>query len=296
MANKSALRVVQAKKAKLVQETGFHNYDYCLNPYVGCQFGCSFCYVRFFIKDQQSAWGDFVRVRGFLRERLPNEFSTLAGKRLVIGTMTDPYMPIERKFRITRTALKLIATAPTSKKPTKVGIFTRSPVILDDEALIASLPAPEIHMSITPYPRELAKKIETMPVVNDAKYRIAARFVQAKVRICINVAPAIPYVSDRETELHARCIAESGASEFYVDPMQAYRESYEQLRTALAQDPIWPKVDATMTNKKAFQAWKDEYRNAWRTAWAKYGRPEVLAIWCDHVNKVRERLEDGTAV
>ena len=148
-----------ARRSTIVTKSMFSGYDLCINPYVGCEFGCSYCYVRFTVKDDNHEWGEFVRVRAHMADKLPKELDkgnfriqdgtvpvldddgkqerTPAGKprkrslyktmamsdaRLVLGTMTDPYQPAEKRHRITRTALELITEHPNQFK--KVGIFT----------------------------------------------------------------------------------------------------------------------------------------------------------------------------
>jgi DNA repair photolyase len=290
---KSNLKVVTARRSKLLVDTGFSNYDLCFNSYVGCQFGCSYCYVRFFLKDKDSAWGDFVRVRNYVADRLPKETGKLAGKRLVLGTMTDPYQPAERQHRITRQALEIIAALPAAQQPSTVGIFTRSPIILDDISLLQRIPQPTVHISITPYPRQLMRQIESVPIHTDTRFKMAEKLTAAGISVKFNVAPAIPFVSDPMTEEYAQRIVQAGAVEFFVDPMQMYKESFAQLTLALRNDPIWPMVRDTMTHKLAYQTWKDAYWKDWQNAWAKYGSPKTLPIWCDHVNNVWKHLVTG---
>src|SRR5271157_4654128 len=94
--------VTIARRGHIITTSTFKGYDHCLNPYVGCQFGCSYCYVRFFIKDSKKPWGEFVRTRNHIITNLSKELATIAGRRLVLGTMTDPYQPQERRSRLTR--------------------------------------------------------------------------------------------------------------------------------------------------------------------------------------------------
>jgi len=290
--DKTKLIVTQASRGKIITPSGFKNYDWALNTYVGCQFGCNYCYVRFFVKDAKSEWGDFVRTRDHVVDRLPKELPQTAGERLVLGTMTDPYQPQERKSRLTRLALEAIRDAPSG--PSKVGIFTRSPIVLDDAELIAGLPRARVHLSITPFPKDLMTKLERIPVQTAARFRTVAALKKAGIRVHVNVAPAIPHLSDSMTEEYCEEIARSGADEFFVDPMQAYSDSYESLRTAMVGDPLWPKVDATMSDPEAFARWKKGYRQSWRKAWRKAGAPVgTLAIWCDHVHHVWEELLTG---
>lgn len=294
MAKQNMLLTV-ARKGKLVTESTFKGYDWCLNPYVGCQFGCRYCYVRFFIKDPARPWGEFVRRREHIADRLPKELPRLAGQRLVLGTMTDPYQPEERKHRLTRTALELVAAA--EEPLDKVGIFTRSPIVVDDAELIARLPRNRVHYSITPFTREIMVKIEQIPVQTRARWDAIKKLREAGVRVHVNVAPAIPVVSDSLTEEYCEALAGAGVSEFFVDPMQAYSESFEALRQSMAGDKDWPAVERVMTDKARYQAWKDQYRAGWESAWRKAGAPPgTLAIWCDHINRVWTDMVTGQAL
>jgi len=291
MTEKRSLTVTDARKGKIVTETNFRSYDYGLNTYVGCEFGCKYCYVRFFIKDEKP-WGEFVRLRNHLENRLPKELPGVAGSRLVMGTMTDPYQPVERKHRLTRRALEMIDAS--ERKPSKVGIFTRSPIVLDDLELIARMPKARVHFSVTPFTRDIMTKIEGIPVQTKARWAVVRKLKAAGIRVHVNVAPAIPVVSDALIEEYCAELVSCGVDEFFVDPMQTYSEAFRALGEAMEGDPAWPEVQRIMTDKKAFAAWKAEYRLAWRDTWTKAGAPEkTLAIWCDHASHTWEKLLTG---
>lgn len=292
MTEKRSLQVTDARRGKIITETNFRSYDYGLNTYVGCEFGCKYCYVRFFIKDKDKPWGEFVRLRRHLEDRLPKELPTVAGKRLVMGTMTDPYQPVERKHRLTRKALEMIRDAES--RPSKVGIFTRSPIVLDDLELIAGMPRARVHFSVTPFTRDIMEKIEGIAVQTRARWDAIRKIKTAGIRVHVNVAPAIPVVSDELIEEYVQELVSCGVDEFFVDPMQTYAEAFKALGEAMKGDPAWPRVQVTMMDKKAFAEWKAEYRHAWRDAWMKAGAPETtLAIWCDHASHTWEKLVTG---
>ncbi len=188
--NKSNLLLTIARKGSLITETGFSGYDFCLNTYVGCQFGCAYCYVRWFIKDKQRPWGEFVRRREHVVKRLPKELPDIVGQRLVLGTMTDPYQPEERKHRLTRKALGIISKSKT--KPRKIGIFTRSPIILDDIELLQKLPRMKVHFTIPPIPRDVSVKIEQIPIQMNARFSVIKQLKQAGIIVAVNFAPCNP--------------------------------------------------------------------------------------------------------
>jgi DNA repair photolyase len=291
---KTPLSVVPANKGPIITATGFSNYDHCLNPYVGCQFGCTYCYVRFFVKDKDHAWGDFVRTRDHLLTRLPKDITKIGATRLVIGTMTDPYQPIEKEEKLTRSALEILLDHQTQMN--KVGIFTRSPLVLRDAELIKRLPRGRVHFTITPYPREILKIIEPIPVMTEARFRTVKALKQAGIRVHVSVAPALPIISESFTDQFANQLADAGVDEFFVDPMQPYKESFDSIREAMAAHPQWAQVEQIVTDREEYTEWKVRYSQQWLDAWQRVQSrsPHTLPIMADHVSHTKIDMRDGT--
>jgi DNA repair photolyase len=323
MATKALVTI--ASKSNIITPTGFKNYDVCLNPYVGCEFGCSYCYVRFFVKDKQKDWGEFVRVRDFLEKRLPEaiakgHFQIPVGRikttdengqpksqkiykplpveeaRLVIGTMTDPYQPQENKHHITRKALEILTRTdlPIFKK---VGIFTRSPLVLQDVELIKQLPKARVHFTITPYPDKVTRIIEPYSPVVATRWKAIKKLKEAGLRVHVNVAPIMPTISEQHINDFVKKLAELQVDEYFVDPMQAYKESFAAFRNACQKIPTlsWAKIEEIMVNKDQYLKWKADYLQRWNEARLKYEHlaPNQLPIWSDHENDVWVDMRTG---
>ena len=106
----------------LTRATGFMDaYDFTLNPYSGCSFGCTYCYAAFFSRniEKQNSWGYWVTVKenaaALLKKRKPGY---LDGKRIYMSSVTDPYQPVERELELTRQLLEVMADL---HKPKLVG-------------------------------------------------------------------------------------------------------------------------------------------------------------------------------
>lgn len=315
-----------SKGSPLITKSGFKGYDHCLNPYVGCGFGCSFCYVRFFIKDPTHEWGNFVRVREHIRTKLSNELGKpergdpiiktnkngkeykspgpiltdsdgnpilkYKDKRLVIGTMTDPYQPIERKHRIMRKTLEILIENPIFSK---VGIFTRSPIVLEDLDLIAKLPRARVHYSLSPFPKNVLQKLEPIAITIDRRLKTIQALKDSGIRVHVNVAPSVPIYSDDPglTIELAKRLGKIGIDEFFVDPVQPYNESFTRMSEVLHNDPDWKKVADILQDKEVYLTWKQAYWDKWRHAWSQFGSANTLAIWSDHENHVWRKLVSG---
>jgi len=323
VATKSLVTI--ATPSPLIVKTGFKNYDVALNPYVGCEFGCSYCYVRFFVKDKKKEWGEFVRVRAHLEEQLPkllqkgyisiadktskvvNPDGTVTKKkmkkhiavtdaRLVIGTMTDPYQPQEKKHRITRKALEIILREDLPRFK-KVGIFTRSPLVLQDVDLIKQLPKARVHFTITPYPDEITRVIEPFSPVVASRWKVIQKLKEAGIRVHVNVAPVMPGISEPFIEEFAQKLAELQVDEYFVDPMQPYKESFEAFKTACSKVPglDWNSIEQIMKDKDEYLLWKGEYYKRWNAARLKHEHiaPDQFPIWSDHESHVWLDMRTG---
>lgn len=287
------LQVTEARKSKVIQKTGFGAYDYCANPYVGCQFGCTYCYVRFFVKDPTKPWGEFVRIRNFINDKFPKELPAIEGKRLVIGTMTDPYQPSERKYRITRSMLTAILNAP--KRPAQLGIFTRSPIIKDDVKLLADLGA-RVHITITPYERHILTKIEPIAVTTKARFDLAKFMVDNGVKVHISISPVMPVLSDSFTDEFVAEIVRIKPNGFTIDPMQAYGAAFEATDEALKGEPDWIRASAVILDKDSYNEWKKTYSESWMKTWAPHVQLPILPISMDHASGARTDLRTGNTI
>ena len=125
---------VSSKPAReiLMRATGFMDqYDFTLNPYSGCAFGCGYCYAAFFSRtaERRDTWGQWVEVKenavDLIRRR---KIGKLDGKCIYMSSVTDPYQPIERTVGLTRGVLQVLA----DRHAPKLVVQTRSPDVVRD--------------------------------------------------------------------------------------------------------------------------------------------------------------------
>ena len=122
----------------LTRATGFMDaYDFTLNPYSGCSFGCTYCYAAFFSgsKEKRDDWGLWVQVKENAIELLAKHPpGSLDGKLIYMSSVTDPYQPVERTLKLTRGLLEIMAER---HKP-KLVVQTRSPDVVRDLRPVSS--------------------------------------------------------------------------------------------------------------------------------------------------------------
>jgi DNA repair photolyase len=147
-------------KSLLNKATGFiKSYDFTLNPYRGCQFGCNYCYASAFSPNQQMRkdWGNWVVIKENASQLLDKELSKITQDSqekisIYMSSVTDPYQPIEKETQLTRNILMILL----KYQPILV-LQTRSPMIIRDSDILGDFQNLRINMSI-PTASERVKK------------------------------------------------------------------------------------------------------------------------------------------
>lgn len=201
-----------------------------LNPYVGCEFGCAYCYARdthrYVVEraGQTAAatpdWLDFER-RILVKTDAPGVLARtldparLGGRSLVIGTATDPYQPAERRFRLTRSLLQTLLRW----RGLSIGIITKSPLVVRDLDLLQRLAERHevsVNISLATLDARLARRLEPRTPVPRARIRALARLTAGGVPAGLLVAPILPCLTDGRAALSALMAAAKEAGAHYV--------------------------------------------------------------------------------
>jgi len=179
-------------------------FDRSINPYRGCEHGCIYCFARpthAFLGlspglDFETKLFAKTNAAQALERELAEpgyEVSTIA-----IGTNTDPYQPIERRYRIMRRILEVLSA---TNHP--VGIVTKSALVLRDLDILTSMAKRglvKVAVSVTTLDRRLARAMEPRASTPDKRIETLQRLVGAGVPASVMVAPIIPGLTDMEME------------------------------------------------------------------------------------------------
>ena len=190
-------------KSILTPTGGFlHSFDYSLNPYFGCRFGCSYCYAASWVYDRnlRNNWGHWLKVKANAAALLEQAGARgkLAGTRVYMSSVTDPYQPEERRAGVTRACLDVMVRYP----PALLVVQTRSPLVARDVDLLDRLGDHVlVAMSITTDDESVRRLLE--PACAPIAHRVAAitRLKQAGIRTQASVAPLLPCDPERLAEM-----------------------------------------------------------------------------------------------
>jgi DNA repair photolyase len=197
-------------------------FDWTINPYRGCEFGCVYCYARythgFFDTAKVEDFENKIYVKSNAAERLRQRLkrTDLRGQRIAIGTATDPYQGAERQFRVTRRLLEVLATVDGLS----LWIITKSPLVTDDLALLTELDrrhAIEVHVTLTTIDRRLARKLEPAAPEPEARLRAIRALSDAGITVTVNCMPVMPGINDGEEMLEPlfEAALEAGATDVH---------------------------------------------------------------------------------
>ncbi|HSE84546.1 MAG TPA: radical SAM protein [Thermodesulfobacteriota bacterium] len=173
----------------ILSKTGISCFDYVINCYRGCSFGCLHCYASFMKKftGHKEEWGDFVDVKANAVEVLKKEIKKISSGRVFLSSVTDPYLPLEAKFRLTRGVLECLIDTDF-----EVTILTRSPLVTRDIDIFKRLRSVEVGFSV-PTDREDVRKIfEPNATPISSRIKALGKLKEEGIRTYAFVAPLLP--------------------------------------------------------------------------------------------------------
>lgn len=188
---------VEYKPARevLTRATGFMDaYNFTLNPYSGCSFGCTYCYAAFFSRTKQGrdTWGKWIDVKENAIELMDRRrVGSLDGKLIYMSSVTDPYQPVERELELTRKVLEIMAER---HKP-KLVVQTRSPDVVRDVDLFQQIEANggrvQVNMTVTTDDEEVRRTFEPFCPSNMVRLKAIGEVQNASVDACITMTPLL---------------------------------------------------------------------------------------------------------
>jgi len=206
-----------------------------INPYRGCEFACRYCYARYTHEYMELRNPEDFEKKIFVKQNaawlLQQELRDLRpGEEVAIGTATDPYQPVEKRARITRSLLEVFA----GRRGLRIGIVTKSTLITRDIDLLEQIARHNdlvIHLTVTATDAALARILEPRAPRPDLRLRTVARLRKAGLTTGILCSPLLPGLTDtlEALETIAQRAKDVDASFFAAQPLflkPCSRETY----------------------------------------------------------------------
>ncbi|MBV8433222.1 MAG: radical SAM protein [Candidatus Eremiobacteraeota bacterium] len=211
--------VEQAAKSVINPVKGMP-FAWSINPYRGCYHQCVFCYARrthwFLDEDGIDRWGSRIFVKVNAPAVVRREVARRSWKReyVAIGTVTDPYQPLEGRYRLTRGILEALADFETP-----AGLITRSPLVvrdLDVLARLARVAGASVSVSIATTDAALARQIEPTVAPPAQRLRTVETLASSGIRVNVALAPILPGITDSAENIASVVRAARGAGAAHV--------------------------------------------------------------------------------
>lgn len=205
-------------------------FDWTINPYRGCEFGCLYCYARYTHEYMELDGGDFERKIFVKKDAAPllsydvahkysYESECSGGERpehIAIGTATDPYQPAEREYGVTRACLEELA----KREGMSISLITKSNQIVRDIDVLRRISERSelsLNITITTLRARMARLLEPRAPRPDLRLAAVRQLREAGLRVGVSVSPLIPGITDGEGELEgvAEAAYKAGALWFW---------------------------------------------------------------------------------
>ena len=181
------IKEIEAKN--VITKSNLPVCDFSVNPYTGCEHACKYCYACFMKRftNHPEEWGDFADIKIWQPIKNPSKYS---GKELFIGSVTDPYQPIEEKYSRTRALLEELQGSGA-----KLSIATKSDLILRDLDLIKTFPDARVSWSVNTLDETFKDDMDKAVSIG-RRLKAMKKFYDAGVRTTCFISPIFPGITD----------------------------------------------------------------------------------------------------
>ena len=172
--------------------TGFirrGGFDFTCNPYLGCSFGCNYCYAMFTPQNRRprEEWGKWFTAKRNAVELAAKDAHKLAGKAVYMSSVTDPYQPAERSLGLSRGILESIQ--PTQPR---LVVQTRGPLVVRDIDVLAQFERIRVNISIPTDSERVRQAFEPKAPPLERRWQALAELRSAGIPVGICVTPMLP--------------------------------------------------------------------------------------------------------
>jgi len=227
------MKINEVKCKTALSRSNLPGLDYSLNPYRGCQHNCAYCYVPNVLRIPRKDWGSFVNVKTNIPILLSKELRNKKPGVIGISTVTDPYQPIEKKYKLTRFCLEqiLIHDFP-------ICIQTKSKLILRDLDLIKRFSKAEVIVSIGTLNDTERKLLEPNSSSIHDRLDIFKKISDEGIRTTVFFGPVYPTVKKEDIADIVDTFLENGVKEIMVDKFNYKPGIMKALQKAFPKDKL----------------------------------------------------------
>ena len=191
------MKVKEIESKSILVPSKLPDTDYVVNPYTGCAFGCHYCYASFagrFVNEPIGNWGSYVYAKVNAVSLFEVDLAKIRRRgrapSILLSSVTDAYQGVEKKYRLTRGILEVLAREPY---PGVVSILTKSPLVLRDADLLAAIPRANVGMTVTTTDDRLSRFLEVRAPLASRRLDALSSLHRRGIETYAFVGPLLPH-------------------------------------------------------------------------------------------------------
>jgi len=187
------MKIKEIKAKSIIAKSGLPDTDFVINPYIGCMHGCVYCYARFMKRftGHKESWGHFVDVKINAADLIPDKTDKYENKLVLMSSVTDPYHPIDIKYKLTRKILKkLIPLQPD------LNILTKSDLVLRDIDLLKQFKKCLVTISLSFLNEKNRKQLEYLAAPAEKRINALKQIHKAGIKTAIFISPIFSEITN----------------------------------------------------------------------------------------------------
>ncbi|MFH1397893.1 MAG: radical SAM protein [Candidatus Omnitrophota bacterium] len=200
------VEINEVKISRILNPTAIDLGEYVINPFMGCEFSCLYCYVRSnrVVSRKNKPWGEYVDIRINAPQLLEKELLLRKPKQVLLGSTTECFQPMERKYRLAQRILEIL-----NRHKVYYVILSRSPYILDYIQLLKQGFCRKIYFSINNYNQDFKLILEPKSPAFTLRDEAVTVLLKEGIPVVPYFSPILPWVSDISTVFNKFPLAEN---------------------------------------------------------------------------------------
>ncbi len=182
------MRVSVCSKRPILESCDLKDRDYQIDPYIGCEHYCYYCYA---LEGAETDWSEEILVHEDLVDRLSAELDGIPPQPIYMGYHTDPYQPCEAEYGQTRKVLELLA-----EKGFSASILTKSDLVVRDMDVLKEMKDAVVSVSVAFNDNETRKRFEANTMDTERRVEALRLCREAGIETGSLLCPVIPYITD----------------------------------------------------------------------------------------------------
>jgi len=187
------MKIREIKTKSIITKSNLPDADLVINPYIGCEYACKYCYADFmrrFSGHGSEDWGSFIDVKINAPDTI-NPKKIKKDSLILVGSVTDPYQPLEKKYQLTKRCLEILLESQP-----RIEILTKSALILRDISLLQRFKNLRVGISIGILDERLSKQLEPRAALPRKRLNVLKKLHDSGISTYLFISPIFPEISD----------------------------------------------------------------------------------------------------